>query len=255
MSKNYIKAGGMQYDRYSFTGRDWLEYGLRTGLKGMVICYLFYDSLKAGLLLIPFGVMDYRKLRKKKLEQQKRTITLQFREFSEAIANGLGAGYSLEGAVKETKKDLELVFPSNAFIFQEIEAMLVGLQMNVPIEQLFQNFGSRSGIEDIRNFANVVTVAKRSGGNLVHIIRKTINSIGDKLTVEEEIETMIAAKKYEEKIMMLMPYGIIGYLKISNGSFFDVLYHNLLGGAIMTLFLLVIYLADVWAQKIMEIEV
>lgn len=255
MNKSCDKVDGIRYDRYLFKGRDWLEYALQMAMKGFLICYLFYDSFKVWFLLIPFGVMDYRGMKKKKLRGQKRTLMVQFRSFIEAIANGLSAGYSLERGVKEARRDLELLYPVDSLIFQEMDVILAGLHMNVPVEQLFQEFGNRTEVDDIKNFANVVTVAKRSGGNMVHIIQKTVNCMGDKLAVEEEIETMIAAKKYEERIMMLMPYGIIGYLRISNGSFFDVLYHNMVGVIIMTVFLLAVYLADLWAQRIMEIEV
>ena len=64
---------------------------------------------------------------------------------------------------------------------------------------------------------------------------------------------MITSKKYEEKIMMVMPYGIIFYLRVTNAGFFDVLYHNVVGIILMTVFLIVIYIADFWARKIMEI--
>ena len=52
-----------------------------------------------------------------------------------------------------------------------------------------------------------------------------------------------------------MPYGIILYLRWTNEGFFDVLYGNILGAFVMTVFLVVIHIADLWAQKIMEIQV
>lgn len=255
MNKNYIKADGVHYDCYQFCMRDWFEYSLQTFVKGILICYLFYDSYRVCFMLIPFAVLDYTGMKKRKLEQQRRTLILQFRSLIEAISNDLSAGYSLEKAVVEAKKDLGLIYPAEAIIFQEIDRIFAGLQNNIPVEKLFQDFGKRSGIDDIINFANVVVVAKRNGGNLVHIIQKTVNSIGDKLAVEEEIATMIAAKKYEEKIMMVMPYGIILYLRLSDGDFFGILYHNIFGILLMTIFLIGIYVADIWAQKIMEIRV
>lgn len=255
MSKNYNKEDGIRYDCYSFTIKDWLELLLLVLGKGIVICYLFYDSYQMWFMMIPFGLLDYAGMKKRKKEKQKKELVSQFKAFIETLASSLSAGYSLEKAVMEAKRDLMLIYPSDAIIVRELDGMIAGLQINVPIEKTFWDFGERSGIEDIVNFANVVTVAKHSGGNMVHIIQKTVRSIGDKLSVEEEIQTMIAAKKYEERIMMLMPYGIILYLRLSDGEFFNVLYHNLLGGVLMSVFLVAIYLADFWAQKIMEIEI
>ena len=243
------------YQQYQFRFMDWMEYIFWLLLKGGFICYLFYDSPKAAILLIPMGILDYRRLKKKKLEKQKQELTLQFKSMIEAIATSLNAGYSLEHSFEAAKKDLSLAYNGQAFIFEELSIILSGLKMNIPLERLLKDFGERSGIDDIRNFANVVMVAKKSGGNLIRIIQKTVNSIGDKISVEQEIETMISAKKLEEKIMLVMPYGIILYLRISSGDFLQVLYHNLLGIMLMTTFLILIYIAQIWADKIMEIQV
>ncbi len=244
-----------KYDNYIFCWKDWMEYMCYLAIKGCVICYLFYDTWRLFFLLIPFAYIDFLTMRKKKLEKQRIELTLQFKSMIEAVATGLSAGYSLERTFVEARSDLLLIYSKEAIIIKEVDGIISGLQMNVPVEQLLQTFGKRSGIDDITNFANVVAVAKKSGGNLVRIIQKTVNRISDKLAVEEEINTMIASKKYEEKIMMAMPYGIIFYLRITDGGYFDVLYHNLLGVIIMTVFLMVIQLADMWAKKIMEIHV
>lgn len=244
-----------KYERYVFTWKDWLEYVFRLLIKGSVICYLFYNTYKAWLVIIPFGILDYKALKHRKLEKQKRDLTLQFKSMMESIAAALSTGYSLEKSFAEAKRDLSLIYPAQVSIFEELDYILSGMQLNVPVEQLMQDFGKRSGVDDISDFANVVTVAKQNGGNLIHVIQKTVNRIADKIAVEEEIETMITAKKYEEKVMMMMPYGIIFYLRLSNDGFFDVLYGNVPGAGLMTIFLAAIYIADIWAQKIMEIQV
>jgi len=244
-----------QYNVYHFTWKDWLEYSLRFILKGSIICYLFYDSCKAFLLLIPFLVLDYKNLKKKKLEKLKRGLTLQFKTMMEALVTSLTAGYALEKAFGDAQKDLELVYDRDAVIFEELYGILSGLKMNIPLETSLKDFGERSGIDDIRNFANVVSAAKKSGGNLIRIIEKTVNTISDKIAVEEEIKTLIAAKKLEGQIMLFMPYGIIFYLRVSNGEFLQVLYHNMLGAALMTFFLAAIYVAKIWSERIMEIQV
>lgn len=243
------------YRVYRFTWKDWIEYLIRIVIKGAVIGYLFYDSFKMCVICIPFFLMDYKGMKIDKLKKQKRELTMQFRSMMEALVTSLTAGYSLERSFADARRDIALVYEEDAMIFKELDAIIAGLKVNIPIEKLLNDFGMRSGIEDIENFANVVSAAKKSGGNLIRIIEKTVRSISDKISVEEEMETMISAKKLEEKIMMVMPYGILLYLRISNGGFLDVLYHNALGVLLMTVFLAGVYLANIWASKIMEIPV
>lgn len=243
------------YEVYSFNWKDWVEFTIKSIIKGFIICYLFFDSYKVIPLVVPFIIFGYKSMKKEKMERQKRQLTLQFKEMIRTLAASLNAGYSLEKAFADARRDLELVFEKDALIFREMDLILHGIQMNIPVENLLKDFGDRSRNEDIGNFANVMIAAKKSGGNLIRIIQKTINSISDKIAVEEEIETMITAKKFEQRIMMFMPYGIIFYLRMSNGDFLNVLYHNILGGFCMLVFLVLIQIADVWAEKIMEIQV
>ena len=217
----------IDYRKYSFTWKDWLTYFVMIIAKGADIGYLFYDSFKMCILCVPFFVMDYKSMKEERLNRQKRDLTMQFRSMMEALVTSLTAG----------------------------DEIIAGLKVNIPVEKLLKDFGVRSGIEDIDNFANVVAAAKRSGGNLIRIIEKTVRSISDKISLEEEMETMISAKKLEEKIMMVMPYGILFYLRISNGGFLDVLYHNGIGIVLMTIFLAGVYLANMWATRIMDIPV
>lgn len=245
----------MDYDQYHFTGRDWIEFAWKVSLKAAVICYLFYDSYKAFVLLFPLAWLDFRSLKAEKMEMRKQQLTKQFKEMMESLRTSLNAGYSLEHSLMNARRDLSLLFEPEAVIFPELDGMIEGLKVNIPLEDLLKDFGSRSGVEDINNFANVVMAAKKSGGNLIRIIEKTVRSISDKLAVEGEIKTMVAAKRLEERIMMVMPYGIIFYLRVTNGEFLEILYHNAVGVIWMTLFLVVIYIADLWAQRIMEIRV
>ena len=207
------------------------------------------------VICIPFFIVDYREMKKDKLKKQKRELTLQFKSMMEALVTSLTAGYSLERAFSDARRDMAFIYEEDAMIFRELDEIIAGLKVNIPVEKLLKDVGDRSGVEDIENFANVVTAAKRSGGNLVRIIEKTVRSISDKISLEEEMETLITAKKLEEKIMMVMPYGILLYLRVSNGGFLDVLYHNAFGIVLMTVFLLGVYLANVWASKIMDIPV
>lgn len=245
------------YRNYSFRAVDWLEFFARMTGKGLLICWLFYDSLRASAVLLPFAVVDYRKMKREKKRKRDMELAVQFKAMIEAVAGSLQAGYSLERAFADAGRDLELIYGDRqkAMILRELSLIRTGLSMNIPLETLLKDFGNRSGNEDIRNFANVVLVAKKSGGNLVHIIQKTVQCMGDKLAVEEEIATLLAAKRLEERIMMVMPYGMLLYLRIGSKGFFDVLYHNVPGALCMTAFLAVVYAAGAWGERIMDIQV
>lgn len=87
------------------------------------------------------------------------------------------------------------------------------------------------------------------------IIRRSAEAIGNKIEVKQEIRMLLSSKKYEQRIMNLIPFLIVAYLQITSPGFFDVLYHNPAGILVMTGALAVYLAAYLLSCKIVEIEV
>lgn len=87
------------------------------------------------------------------------------------------------------------------------------------------------------------------------IIKNAIRQIEDKLAVAEEIETILAAKKYEFKVMSAVPFGVIAYMKVSFPEFMVVLYGSSVGIGVMSGCLGVYIAAYLLGRKIINIEV
>lgn len=73
--------------------------------------------------------------------------------------------------------------------------------------------------------------------------------------MEREIETSLAAKKYEQRIMSVMPCGIILYMELASPGFLDVMYTTMFGLLAMTGCLLIYLGAIYWGTKIVDIQV
>ena len=87
------------------------------------------------------------------------------------------------------------------------------------------------------------------------IIRSTVQTIREKIEVQNEVETLMAGKRLEQRVMNIIPFGILGYVKLTSGDFLDALYGNLLGITVMSVCLLVYILAVKLAEKIVSVEV
>lgn len=190
-------------------------------------------------------------LNKKRLEQLKR----EFKEGIQALSSALDTGYSVENAFVEACKDLRLIYPDGSYITIEFKRIVQGIQMNKTPEQMLSDFGERSGIEEIRNFAEIFTIAKKSGGDLLLIIRSTVQTIREKIEVQSEIETMMSGKRLEQKVMNIIPFGILGYVRMTSGELLDALYGNLFGISVMSVCLLIYLIAVKLAEKIVCVEV
>lgn len=173
----------------------------------------------------------------------------------EMLAASLLAGYALENAFTDAQKELRVLYGEESIMYGELERMNRQVAMNQPLERVFAEFAIKYGVEEIVNFSEIMTFAKRSGGDFVEIIQRTVEDIGSKIRIEAEIQTMIAQKKMEQKIMNIMPIFLLVYLDITSPGYLDVLYGNLLGITVMTLCLLG-YAAAIWlSERMANIEV
>ena len=219
------------------------------------IAYLFYQNWIAFLCFLPFLKVFLKMTAMAKKEKEKRKMLEEFREMIGFISGALNAGYSLENAFWVAKKELGILYGTKSILVSYLERVLRKLKMNTSLEQALKEFALECQLEEAKNFAQVVAIGKKSGGNLVRIIEKSVHSICLKLETEEEITTMIAAKKMETRIMILFPALIVLYLRLTNGEYIGVLYGNVVGAAVMTVSLGAMVVSAFWSEKIMDIKV
>lgn len=234
------------------------EY-LRAFLQGILIIlmvsYLFYGTWICAILFSPYLIRYIKSWEKQTIKKRQRTFQLQFKEAIQSISAALNVGYSVENALREACKDLKGMYRKDDMILKELSYMIHQLQMNVTAETAFCEFAARTEDEDVQTFVTVFNMAKRSGGDTMEIIRNVVRQMGEKIDVEREISTMIAAKKMELGIMSAIPFAMLVYMRISFPEFLVVLYGNVAGIIVMSV-CLILYLASYEVGKRMvEIEV
>jgi Flp pilus assembly protein TadB len=245
----------MNYEEYHYSKGELIRY-LSVGLLvSSSLSYLFYRSIFAVILFSPFSLLYVKKKKKVLIEQRKWQLNLEFREAVICLSAALNTGYSIENAFREAIKDLKMMYSEDAIIIREFEHITNQLNMNKTVEEALSELAARSQVEDIYNFSEVFVTAKRTGGDIIKIIKTTSRNIGDKIEIKREIQTLITAKKFEARIMNLIPFGIILYMWVCSPGFLDPLYHNVIGVLIMTIALFLYYIAYTLAEKIMKIEV
>lgn len=227
--------------------------------KGTAVCgilsYTFYRSVTAFFLMLPFGFF-YPLYEKRRLEKRRRMeLAVQFKEAMVILASSLNAGFSVENALAVSREELFLLYGEEGMIVKEFSYMVQQIKMNQSVERALSDFADRTGIEDIRSLSEVFSVAKRSGGDLSSIMRRTAEMIRDKMQVREEIQTMNASKQFEQRIMNLIPFMIVFYVELSSPGFFDQMYGTMMGRVLMSVCLLVYLISFLLAKRILDIEV
>ena len=246
----------IDYDVYVMSKKAWLFYFCLGAVFLFFVAYVFYQSVVLSVLVAPLAFF-YPPLKTKEIiAQRKKELGLQFKEALYALSSSLMAGRSLESAFKEALKDLSLLYPDpQIYIIQEFAYISRRIDMNVTIEDALADFAQRAHLEDVDSFVDVLLISKRTGGNIVEIIKNTSTIIGDKLQIKQEIETLLAEKKFEQKILNVMPIAMILLLTWSTGDYMGPVFTTLFGKSMMTIAVLLLGLAYYLSIKIMIIEV
>ena len=235
--------------------REYLVAFLQGSLILGVVSYLFYGTWLCAILFSPYLIRYMKSWEKQKIKKKKELFHVQFKEAIQSLSAALNVGYSVENALREVMKDLKGIYKKDALILRELTYMTRQLQMNVTAETAFEALAARTGDEDVLTFAAVFNMAKRSGGDTMEMIRNVVHQMSEKLDVEREIQTLMSAKKLELKVMSVIPFCMIAYLKLSFPEFLDVLYGNITGVVIMTVCLGIYLAAYEMGGRMVEIEV
>ncbi len=245
---------------------DYRVYNMRadefilTLILSMGACFmigiLFYENIFLSALLSLMGIFYVPKRKKELLRKRKEALLIQFKDALYFISVALSAGRSFESSVLDTHKAMKGIYDNeNADIIQELKIMKQRILMNESVESCFYDLAQRSEIEDIKSFADVIMISKRSGANLVEVIKNTSTTISEKVEIKQEISTLIAGKKFEQKVLSVMPFIMVFFLKSSSPTFLAPLMNTAFGHVVMTIALLMIVSGVLLGQKIMHIEV
>jgi len=234
----YVFYGGMAKD----------EFGQPTATTYFLNCFISgIVGTCAGFFYLPQRVDAIIKKRKKMLANQ-------FRDMLDSLTTSLNAGKNVNDSFFAVLEDLKMQYDEDAFIIKELDIIISGIHNNVAIEDSLEDFGRRSGNDDIKSFAGIFRISYRKGGNIKDIIRNTHTILSDKMSLKEDIETTVSSNKMEQNIMLIMPVALVGMIKAMSPEFAE----NFVTGAGLvttTGSIFIFAIAYVIGKKVLEIKV
>lgn len=218
--------------------------------------YIFYHNVIISAVLMLFSVKWPAIRTKQIIAKRKNQLQLQFKDMLYSLSSALSVGKSVESGLSECLRDLAVIYPDpETDILVELEYILRGISVNHTIESMFSQFAERAHLEDIENFTDIFVTCKRSGGDLIEVMRSTSNTIGEKIEIKQEIETLISGKKMEFYVMMLMPVVMVLFLSVTSADYMAPVFSTFVGRAAMTIAILTFVIAYFVGSKVMKIEV
>lgn len=248
--------GLIDYETYFMSRNEKLLYIFIAAMVVYIVGFVFYRNHIISILLMPLAFL-YPRIRKRQIiDKRKNDLIIQFKEALYALSTSLSAGKSIEMAFKDALRDLAILYPDpNTHIIKEFQYIVRRLKMNEIIEDVLEDFAVRTHLEDVSSFVDVFVTCKRTGGNIVEIIKSTSNVIAEKIHIKQDIETMLAQKKFEQRLLNIIPILLILILSNSAKDYMQPVFTTILGRTMMTISIVLLGVSYFISKKIMDIEV
>lgn len=220
----------------------------------VVMAWAFYDDVRAllmGMIIIPACCKYYEKYQQ---EKEKRRRLLHLREMLLSISSYMQAGASIENAFVDAEMELRNLWNEDSMVQAALHRMNEKIKINISVEQAFYELSKEIELEEAKEFSDILLFAKRLGGNYIRNIQNASEKIQDKIEVNQEIETILAEKRLELRVMVVMPMVILFYVKATSYNFIAGMYHTSLGVGIMTICLVVYVAMILWGKRMLAIR-
>lgn len=217
-----------------------------------ILCYgdIRWLLLEQILLFPCFNV-----LKRKKREKEKHLYEKGFQNLLQSMMTSLQAGYSLNNSCRIALKELEELYQDqNNPMLRQMRRIIQGLDLHITLEQLFMEFAESTGLEEAKQFAVVIEIVRSTGGNMVEILKRTMQHLKYKMDTEEEIRVLLSGKLFEKNIMLSMPFFILLYLRLANPEYVACFYNTILGHLVMSGMIGITVFCFFWSEKIMNIR-
>lgn len=265
-----INTTVLDYRVYVMKGSERLLYGLLLMLGGGGVGLIFYGGLfmkggqptllttisnvvvffLAGLLVVKNFMPVFGQMLKKRRQN---LLKKQFCDFASALTNALAGGMNISDSLQAVYEDLRMQYEEDSPIVVEVQEIIHGINNNIPVETMIEDFAHRSGVSDIESFAVVFATCYRTGGDLKSVVRRTTDIISEKMMISSEIDTAMLSNKMQMNVMNVLPVVIVLIMRLMSPQFAQS-FGSVVGVIGLTITASLTIAAYKVGQKIMDIK-
>ncbi len=227
-------------------------------LKRMVISsiaiYFLFKNIP--ICLIGGVVFSLISLLDKKERKKSRTLTMQvcFFDFMICLEPLLRAAGTFPSAFKEAVLDYMRFHGEDEFS-KYIRSAVNEFKINRPTTKVLLDLAQKIDIEDAHIFASSMAICEETGGNAIDVTQSTVDILVGKMKVQSDIQTGLSGRIFEQKVITMMPFLLLGLFSIVADAYLEPLYTSVAGRVVMAFAGAIFLLQWLIGKKIINIEV
>lgn len=217
----------------------------------LLVLQAFFDNIYVSSLLCSAGIYFYiRKINNYISWRRQQRIENEFYALLRQLSMAMSSGATIENAVREAAIADRKLYKT---IGSELERTYRMISNHYSPDFAFRVLSDRCRNEEIRTFAEVLAAGIPAGINLAQLIRYMSVAFRLKSDVEHEIQKTLNAPKYNNRIIMAMPFVCVIVFRCVAPSYMAPLYHGY-GRAVMIAVFILILSAGWIGSKLSDIR-
>lgn len=244
------------YDQYSLLAKEKKQYYICAGICLSLLSFLFYKCILISCVCVLLAKPLEKEYLNQKIRKRKEALLEGFRDVLYSISGSIAAGRQMPQAIVDARNQVKSTYGENADITKELILMVhVYGEAHGTIEALLSDFGERSGLEEIKQFALVYRICRHSGGDLEDVTLKCANLLLDRISFRGEVNMLTAQKKVDIIFLVSLPVLVLLFLNLLSPAYINILYSCLIGRIIMTACLFTVGFALFWSLRLTEVQI
>ncbi|SDY14279.1 tight adherence protein B [Geodermatophilus africanus] len=223
-----------------------LLVGLATVVLGALGLLVGGVLLALGLAtLAPLGTKVVLGLRR---GRRQAAFADQLDDSLQLMASSLRAGHSLLRAVDSVSQ--EAAAPTAEEFARIVNETRVGRDLGDALDEVAERMGS----DDFRWVAQAIGIHREVGGNLAEVLDTVGHTIRERNAIRRQVKALSAEGKLSAVVLMTLPFGIVGFLSVTNPAYLAGFTEGLAGYLMIAAVVVLLTVGGLWLKKTVAIR-
>lgn len=202
---------------------------------------LLFISGVSGYFAPRFLLNQRRKMRAREFEAALPDMLL-------LVASSLRSGFSLEQAIVTAADQ------SDGPAAQQMKRATQELRIGLPLEVALGRVAERMASRDFGWVVSALQIQRKSGGNLSELLSTAAKTVRERAEIRREVLTLTAEGRLSANVMMIMPFGLLGFMLVTQPGYVEPLWTTDMGRLMSTVAAIMLALGWVAMRELVQVE-
>jgi tight adherence protein B len=205
-------------------------------------------GLLVGLLAAVAVPLLARVFVKLKTSRRQSAFADQLDDSLQLMASSLRAGHSILRALDSVAQEAEA--PTSEEFTRLINETRVGRDMGEALDEIAE----RTASEDFAWVAQAIAIQREVGGNLAEVLDAVGHTIRERNAIRRQVKALSAEGKLSAAVLMALPFGIIGFISMTNPDYLAGFTESLVGYGMLAVAAVMMTVGGFWLRSTVRIR-